>query len=80
MTNSYLPQQPGPPVYRLRIGGHLPAHWPIWFNGMSARQHADGTTTLEGSVIDQAALYGLISRIRDLGLVLLTVQRIEEEG
>jgi hypothetical protein len=67
-------------VYRIRLRGHLEPYWSAWFDGMAVAQDADGNTTLEGSIVDQAALYGLISRARDLGLTLLTVQRVEAGG
>jgi hypothetical protein len=62
--------------YRLRIREHLAAHWSAWFDGLTLTAEADGTTTLEGSVVDAAALYGLIARLRDLGLTLLDVERL----
>jgi len=61
----------------LRIREHLAAHWSAWFDGLTLTVEADGTTTLEGSVVDAAALYGLIARLRDLGLTLLGVERLE---
>jgi hypothetical protein len=71
---------PDAAVYRIRVRGHLASHWAAWFAGLTLTQHPDGTTTLEGPVRDQAALYGLISRARDLGLTLLIVQRVEGGG
>ena len=60
--------------YRIRVRGHLAADWSVWFGGLAVSQEKDGTTLLDGSVPDQAALYGLLSRLRDLGAVLLTVE------
>jgi hypothetical protein len=57
----------------LRIEGHLDPHWSDWFEGLAMSHLPDGSTQLTGQVIDQPALYGLLSRARDLGLTLLTV-------
>jgi hypothetical protein len=62
--------------YRICIDGHLDADWSIWFEGMIISQELDGTTTLTGSLVDQAALYGLLSRLRDLGATLRLVERL----
>jgi len=62
--------------YCIRIEGHLAADWSDWFEGMTVRCQADGTTTLEGPVRDQAALQGLLIRVRDLGLSLISVNPI----
>jgi hypothetical protein len=57
----------------LRIEGHLDPQWSDWFEGLAMRHLPDGSTQLTGQVVDQPALYGLLSRARDLGLTLLTV-------
>ena len=62
--------------YRIRVRGHLAADWSVWFGGLAVSQEKDGTTLLDGSVPDQAALYGLLSRLRDLGAVLLTIEHL----
>jgi hypothetical protein len=61
-------------LYRLRVEGHLGAHWATSFNDFTVTQEGDGTTTLTGEVADQAELHGLLARVRDLGLTLLSVQ------
>lgn len=61
--------------YDLRLAGHLDAHWAAWFDGMTVSREADGTTVISGLVPDQAALHGLLQRIRDLGLPLVSVTR-----
>jgi hypothetical protein len=71
--------RPAHPIYRLRVQSQLAPDWTVWFDGLAVIAHADGTTTLQGPVIDQAALYGLISRLRDLGLTLLEVCRIDPD-
>ena len=64
-----------PTWYELRVQGHIDADWSGWFDPMSIVHNPDGTTTLRGPVADQATLYGLISKVRDLGLTLLEVTR-----
>jgi hypothetical protein len=61
------------PWYQIRVKGHLDTSWSVWFDGLRIMHDADGATTLRGPVVDQAALYGLIGRARDLGLTLLGV-------
>ena len=63
-------------TYRIRVRGHLDDRWSEWFGGLVIQLQEDGTTLLVGPVVDQAALHGLIARIRDLGLPLLSVRRI----
>ena len=59
--------------------GHLDSRWADWFEGLSFTHESDGTTILCGQVVDQAALYGLLRRVRDLGLPLVSVTRVEPE-
>jgi len=63
----------------VRIAGHLDGRWSDWFDGLDIRHLPDGSTELSGWVIDQAALYGILTRARDLGLILLTVS-VEPAG
>jgi hypothetical protein len=65
-----------PVRYCIRIRGHLDAVWSDWFDGLAITQEDDGTTTLAGTLVDQAALYGLLGRLRDLGATLLAVERL----
>ena len=60
--------------YRLRLAGHLDLHWSTWFDGLTLTHEDDGTTTLHGDVADQSALHGLLSKVRDLGATLLSVE------
>ncbi len=66
--------------YQIRVQGTLDPRWSAWFDGFTITHDADGDTTLAGLVADQAALYGLLSKARDLGLTLLAVQRVGLDG
>ncbi len=68
-----------PTIYHVRVGGHLGRQWSDWFDGLAVTPEADGTTLLAGEVADQAALHGLLRKMRDLGLPLLSVVRITPE-
>lgn len=61
-------------TYRIRLRGHLDTCWSDWFDGFSISYPAQGETLLRGTVADQAALHGLLAKVRDLGLVLLAVE------
>ena len=65
--------RPVPGWYRIRVQGRLDPRWSSWFDGMSLTRGEDGSTVLRGPVGDQAALHGLLERVRDLGLTLLEV-------
>jgi hypothetical protein len=66
-------------VYRIRIKGHLDNSWSEWFDGLTISNEENGTTALTGAIADQAALHGLITKVRNLGLSLLLVERVEAE-
>src|SRR6266568_5175908 len=69
---------PGQPlVYQIRIKGHLGREWTNWFGGLTIRLTDNGETLLTGPVVDQAALHGLLRKVRDLGVPLLSVSRVE---
>ena len=65
--------------YEIRLAGRLDAHWAAWFDGLAVSQESDGTTVIRGSVADQAALHGLLQRVRDLGLPLVSLTRVDTE-
>ena len=65
-------------TYRIRVSGHLDDRWSDWLGGLAVQLRDDGTTVLVGPIVDQAALHGVIARIRDLGLPLLSVARVAE--
>lgn len=64
-------------VYRIRIQGHLGPQWADWFGDLTLTLEENGETLLTGPVVDQAALHSLLRKVRDLGLLLLEVRRIE---
>ena len=65
--------------YEIRLAGHLDARWAAWFDGLTVRHESDGTTLISGPIADQAALHGLLQRVRDLGLPLVSVTRDETD-
>ena len=77
MTDSHASNRhPNQPVwYQIRLQGHLDPQWAVWFDGMNITLTAAGDTLLTGPVVDQAALHGLLKKVRDLGLPLLAVVR-----
>ena len=77
MPNDRKFDKPG--IYRIKVKGVLDRRWSDWFDGFDIRYGVGDETLLVGTVRDQAALHGMLSKIRDLGLPLLMVQRIEGE-
>ena len=67
-------QNPG--RYEIRVKGHLDTGWAAWFDGLAIAHGSDGTTIIHGPVADQAALHGLLQKIRDLGLPLISVNPV----
>jgi hypothetical protein len=63
-------------TYEIRLLGRFDARWADWFDGSSLRHEADGTTVVRGRVIDQAALHGLLARVRDMAVPLISVTRV----
>ena len=76
MSSSQVGRPDGPPQYEIRLQGRLDPRWAAWFDGMTLSAADDGTTALRGPVVDQAALHGVLQRVRDLGLPLISVTRL----
>ena len=66
-----------PTIYQIRIKSHLDSDWTAWFEGLTITLEKDGNTLLTGPVVDQAALHGLLKKVRDLGMLLVSVNRLE---
>jgi hypothetical protein len=64
-------------TYQIRLKGHLPDNWSDWFDGFTIDNQPTGETVLTGEIVDQTALYSLLQRIRDLGLTLIEVKRLD---
>lgn len=63
--------------YEIRVEGHLPERWSAWFDGLAITSDDDGTTVIRGSVVDQAALHGVLQRLRDIGIPLISLTPID---
>jgi len=66
-----------PIVYQIRLKGHLDDQWTDWFGGLAITLEENGDTLLTGPVVDQAALFGLLKKVRDLGLPLVSIDCVE---
>jgi hypothetical protein len=82
MSSQSTPEgtDPGFGLYEIRLAGHLHERWATWFDGLTLSHQTDGTTVVRGPVADQAALHGLLQRVRDLGLSLISVTQISDLG
>ena len=74
---SHTGKRQGPTAYRLRVEGHLAQRWSAWFDDLTLTRESDGTTSLSGAVTDQAELHGLLMKIRDLGITLISVDVVD---
>ena len=72
------PDNPQPTIYQIKIKGHLAQPWLDWFEEMTIRLEEDGNTLLTGPIVDQAALHGLLKKVRDLGLPLLSINAVSK--
>jgi hypothetical protein len=81
MSETHPPteDQSEPERYEIRIKGHLDDRWSGWFNGLTITLEESGDTLLTGLVVDQAALHGLLKKIRDLGMPLVSVNRVQSK-
>lgn len=70
------PPHPPVPEYEIRVAGHLSPRWRAWFDGLTVTTDVDGTTVLRGPVIDQAALHGLLQKLRDMGIPLVSLHQV----
>ncbi len=82
-----MPEEPSPRadpdrpiVYQIRVRGQLGPEWTDWFGGLTITAQDDGDTVLTGPIVDQAALYGVLKRVRDLGMMLLSVNGVEPDA
>jgi hypothetical protein len=72
-------EQPQAQVYEIRLQGHLDSRWADWLAGLSITLDENGSTLLRGALADQAALHGVLKKVRDLGLPLLSVNPVEAQ-
>jgi hypothetical protein len=79
-TPAPIKAHPEPELYEIRLKGHLDDRWAEWFEGLTITLAKDGDTLLTGPVVDQAALHGLLKKVRDMGLPLLSVNSIEPDA
>mgnify|MGYP001182174669 CR=1 FL=1 len=78
-THASSENQSGLGFYEIRLKGHLDDRWAEWFEGLTITLEEDGNTLLTGPVIDQAALHGLLKKVRDLGMPLVSVRPVESD-
>jgi wyosine [tRNA(Phe)-imidazoG37] synthetase (radical SAM superfamily) len=69
-----------PVFYKIRVKGHIGDSWSSWFEGLTIRREEGGETVLSGTLVDEAALHGVLMKIRDLGLPLVEVKRLTTSG
>jgi hypothetical protein len=68
------------PIYEIRVQGRLDQRWSTWFDGLTISYEGENITVLRGSLVDEAALHGMLIKVRDLALPLLAVNRVAEPG
>ncbi len=80
ITNPERDSQTESQIYQIRVKGHINGGWSDWFCGLSISLEKDGSTLLTGPVADQPALHGILARVRDLGMHLLSVRQLGAEN
>ena len=68
-----------PRRYEIRLQGHLDARWAVWFDALAFSNDSEGTTLIQVRIVDQAALHGVLRKLRDLGMALLSVTQVEPD-
>lgn len=66
--------------YEIRVTGHLDTRWAAWFDGLTLTRADDGTMVIRGPIVDQAALHGVLQKLRDLGVPLISLTQLRSEG
>ncbi len=79
MSEIFTGPHQNPGRYEIRLRGRLDSRWAAWFDGLSLTNESDGTTIICGQVADQAALHGLLQKVRDLGLPLISVTQVQHD-
>lgn len=77
-TGHHIGSYVQPVQYEIRVEGHLTERWSAWFDGLTVTYQGDGTTVIRGSVVDQAALHGLLQCVRDSGIPLISLSPVED--
>jgi hypothetical protein len=77
--HTLTPHPPEAGRYEIRLTGRLDAHWGAWFDGLTVSHESDGTTVISGPIADQSALHGVLQRVRDLGMPLVSVTRVDAD-
>ena len=79
MSDTSTGHHHGAGPYEIRVQGHLDSRWTAWFDGLGLTRERDGITVIHGSVADQAALHGLLQKVRDVGLSLVSVIQVDPD-
>jgi hypothetical protein len=79
MRSSAAEHEPHKGFYRIVLDGHLAPRWASWFDGMTLTANADNNSVLEGPVVDQSALHGVLNKLRDIGLPLISVTALHKD-
>ena len=80
MSETSASESQTPPRDEIRVRGHLGSRWATWFDGMRLTTTSDGLTVLDGPIVDQAALHGVLTKLRDIGLPLVSLALIDPQA